>query len=122
MRGQTIFKRKLNMETAEFETVATYFIDGTEVSKAEFEVEFPPQPIISALGDGSRAPEFVPIHSEALGYHPRQIPEAREHFKKLGIGDTHIDAMGRPLLRDRQHRRRVLKALGKVDFSSFTGY
>jgi hypothetical protein len=120
MRGQTIFKRKLNMETAEFETVATYFLDGTEVSKAEFEVEFPPQPII--VGEPYRPTVFVPISSEALAYHPKQIPEAREHFKKLGIGDTHIDAMGRPVLRDRQHRRRVLKALGKVDFSSFTGY
>ena len=122
MKGQVIFKRKLNLQTAEFESVATYFIDGNEVSKEAFEVDFPPQPIISALGDGSRAPEFVPIHSEALGYHPRQIPEAQAHFKKLGIGDTHIDKMGRPVLRDRQHRRRVLKALGKVDFSSFTGH
>ena len=120
MRGQTIFKRKLNLQTAEFETVATYFIDGTEVSKAEFEVEFPPQPII--VGEPYRPCHFVPIKSEALAYHPKQIPEAREHFKKLGIGDIHIDSMGRPELPTRQARRRVLKALGRVDFSSFTGY
>lgn len=121
MKGQTIFKRRLNMATAEFETVATYFIDGTEVSKEAFEVDFPPQPIASALGDGSRAPEFVPIHSEALGYHPRQRAEATKYLAGLGV-PTEIDSMGRPVLRDRQHRRRLLKALGKVDFSSYSGY
>ena len=46
MKGQTIFKRKLNMATAEFEDVPIYLLDGKEVSREEFEIEFPLQPII----------------------------------------------------------------------------
>jgi hypothetical protein len=120
MKGQKIFKRRLNMATAEFETVANYFIDGNEVSAEEFEATFPEQRI--RVGEEYRPCTFKPIASEALAYHPKQIPEAKEHFQKLGIGDTEIDSTGRPVFRDRQHRRRVLRALGKIDRNSFSGY
>ena len=120
MKGQTIFKRKLNMATAEFEDVPIYLLDGKEVSREEFEIEFPLQPII--VGEPYKPCHFVPIESEALAYHPKQIEEAKAYFKKIGIGDTQINSKGQPILRDRQHRRRVLRALGKIDRASFSGY
>ncbi len=51
-----------------------------------------------------------PMVSEALAYHPAQIPEAHAHLEKLGV-PTEINSMGQPILRDREHRRRLMRAL-----------
>jgi NAD+--asparagine ADP-ribosyltransferase len=120
VRGIKTFRKRFNLETMESENVPVYTIDGNEVSAEEFEAEFPEQRI--RVGEDYRPCTFKPIASEALAYHPKQIPEAKEHFQKLGIGDTEIDSTGRPVFRDRQHRRRVLRALGKIDRNSFSGY
>lgn len=120
MRGVKTFKKRFNLETMESESVPVYTIDGHEVTKEEFEAEFPEQPL--EIGEPYRPCVFKPIASEALAYHPKQIPEAKKYLEKMGVGDTQIDSTGRPIFRDRQHRRRVLRALGKIDRNSFSGY
>ncbi len=55
-----------------------------------------------------------PIHSEAAGCHPDQIPEHIEHDRLHGV-PTEYDSTGRPILRDRAHRKRYLKAHGLRD-------
>lgn len=55
-----------------------------------------------------------PIASEALGVHPIQIPEAVATARKLGV-PTDYTKDGRPILRDREHRSRFLKAHGFHD-------
>ena len=87
-----------------------YYVDGQEVAKEEFWQRFP-----SRLGEGGASHGagligWKPIHSDALGYHPKQIAEATEHLKKLGV-PTEIDKKGRPVLTCRDHRRRLMKAL-----------
>ena len=55
-----------------------------------------------------------PIHSEAAGAHPSQIPEHIEFDRHHGV-PTDYDSTGRPILRDRAHRKRYLKIHGLRD-------
>ncbi len=87
----------------------TYWIDNRQVTKEEFDEVFPDKPLNGQAPYGPPTKGW-PIHSDALGYHPKQIPEAIAHLEKLGV-PTEIDPLGRPVLRDRDHRRRVMKAL-----------
>jgi hypothetical protein len=59
-----------------------------------------------------------PIHSEALGVHPKQIQEAMAADRRDGV-PTDYDRAGRPILRDAAHRRRFLRAKGFFDRSGF---
>ncbi len=99
-----------------------YFLGHKEVTEAEYRAVYP-KPEVGNPGDcfGGNATTGWPIHSEALAYHPKQKKEAEAHLQKLGV-PTQIDLMGRPILRDRSHRRNVLKALKLHDNNSFTGY
>lgn len=97
-----------------------WYVDDREVTKAEFDKAFPPKPDFGAAPAGPALTGW-PIHSDALAYHPKQRAEAAAHLKKLGV-PTEIDKQGRPVLRNREHRRQVLKALKIHDRNSFTGY
>ncbi len=122
MRGEIKYRRKYNAETCESVEVKVYLLDGQEVTQERFEEAFPEQAIVAGEPPGGPALTGWPIHSEALAYHPKQIPEARKYLESRGLGDTQIDSMGRPVLRDRMHRRRFMKGLGKHDNKSFYGY
>lgn len=98
-----------------------WLLDGKEVSQEEFEAAFPPKPLESGECPFGPALTGWPIHSLALGYHHTQREEATAHLAKLGV-PTEIDPQGRPVLRNREHRRALLKALKITDRNSFTGY
>lgn len=91
---------------------STYFLDGQEVTEAEFWAAMP-EPVQDD-GDGTGLTGWKPIHSDALGYHPSQRIEAMEHLKKIGV-PTYVDRIGRPVLESRSHRRKLLKALRHHD-------
>ena len=58
-------------------------------------------------------------------YHMSFLSNLLEKVKMIFRQNTHtteIDSMGRPVLRNRQHRRDLLRALGKRDLASFYGY
>lgn len=55
-----------------------------------------------------------PIHSEAAGCHPDQVPEHIEFDRKRGV-PTEYDSTGRPILTDRVHRKKYLKIHGLHD-------
>ncbi len=119
MKGRKSFHRRLNLATGEYESVARFFIDGNEVSEAEFNVEFPEQPIV--VGEPYRPTQFKPIASEACAVHPKQRQKAIELAAKQGV-PTEFNSMGQPIFRSRQHRRAFLRAKGLIDRSSFSGY
>lgn len=98
-----------------------WYVDGRQVTKAEFDAAFPPKPDFGGSAPAGPALTGWPLHSDALGYHPSQRAEAGAHLAKLGV-PTEIDPQGRPVLRNREHRRQVLKALKIHDRNSFTGY
>jgi hypothetical protein len=62
-----------------------------------------------------------PILSDAAGCHPDQIEDYKKHLSDRGV-PTDFTPDGRMVFRDRSHRRRVLKAIGYVDRSSYYGY
>lgn len=55
-----------------------------------------------------------PLASDALAVHPKQIKEAVEDARKKGVA-LDFDKHGRPLFRDRNHRKRYCKAYGIFD-------
>lgn len=93
----------------------SWWIDGREVSQAEFEEHFPPACSLESVGTcGSSLVGFKAIHSDALGVHPKQITEARESAIKKGV-PTEFDKKGRPIFTSRLHRKRYCEAYGYFD-------
>lgn len=62
-------------------------------------------------GTGDRA---YPILSDAMGVHPDQVGVAREHAKRHDV-QTDFTRDGRPVLRDRKHRKRYAELIGMFD-------
>ncbi len=58
---------------------------------------------------GFRPPSCWPLHSEAMGVNPDQIPEAVQNAKERGV-PTDFDAQGRAIFTDRSHRKKFLQA------------
>lgn len=84
-----------------------YFLDGKEVSKKEFDRAFPDQAL-------DVAPSCVscsawPLISDGAGVHPKQRAEAEALARKLGV-PTEFTSAGSAVFRDRDHRKRFLKA------------
>lgn len=55
-----------------------------------------------------------PMKSDAAGIHPSQIPEAREHFAKMGI-KVDYTRDGRAIFESPGHRKQVCEAMGLYD-------
>lgn len=55
-----------------------------------------------------------PLHSDAMGVHVDQIPEAEAKSRTAGI-PTHFDKYGRPILTCRSHRKRYMRLRGFLD-------
>lgn len=93
----------------------TWWIDGKEVSQAEFEELLPPATPVGSSGTcGSSLQGFKPIHSDALGVHPKQIQKARESAIAKGV-PTDFDDKGRPIFTSRLHRKQYCQAYGFFD-------
>ena len=59
-----------------------------------------------------------PMECLASGVHSSQAGELRDHFTKVGV-PTEVSADGNPIYRNKEHRRKALKARGFVDRSSY---
>jgi hypothetical protein len=55
-----------------------------------------------------------PMHSDALGVNPDQIPEAVKQLAEAGV-HAEFNAEGQMKIESRQHRNRVLEASGMFD-------
>lgn len=91
----------------------SYFLDGKEVTKEQYEERYPPSagPLRIPGGTPTRG---WPIFSKALGVHPEQVQEANEHARRIGVPTEHTKD-GKAILTDRAHRKRYLKAMGFRD-------
>ena len=59
-----------------------------------------------------------PIHSEALGVHPSQVPEVREAYRHHGV-PTEVTPTGEVILRNPAHRREVMKLNHVIDRAGY---
>lgn len=89
-----------------------YLVDDVEVTKEDFDAAFPAK-------DFSKGPAFTqatgwPKESSAAGVHPDQVQEAMVESAKRGV-PTEYNKKGRPIMRDRAHRRAYNKAHGFRD-------
>lgn len=96
----------------------SYQLDGKQVSQAEFDAAFPSK-MEELLACGNMLPSHQPgcwpmPGSEALAVHPEQVAEATEDARKKVV-PTEFDRQGRPILRDRGHRRDYLRAYSMRD-------
>lgn len=105
--GETV---ELVMRIAEMEERerpdGTIMIDGEECKR-----DFSRQR--QGLGGLDSTPGW-PIASEGLGVHPAQIPEMEKFYRDHGVPTQHTPD-GRPLMRNRAHRRQVCEARGVID-------
>lgn len=83
-----------------------YFLSGKEVTEEEYLGQLP--------GGTPAGGSAWPMLSEALAVHPEDIPEAKAFYKKRGL-DVDFSKDGRVVMRDRAHRRKVIKANGSFD-------
>lgn len=56
-----------------------------------------------------------PLKSDALGCHPDQIPEMQQAYAKQGVDVNFDKDTGQAILRDRSHRRDVMRVAGIHD-------
>lgn len=82
-----------------------FYIDGREVTAAEFNKAFPSKPI----GTGQGLVGFKPLHSEALAVCPADVPEAMADAKKKGV-PVEFDGEGRPVFTSSRQFRQYAKA------------
>lgn len=87
-----------------FETDGVAEIDGRKVERC-FQAEF---------GRQHHADGLWPIQSNALGVHPDQVDEAKEYYAQHNV-PTDFTADGQCILRDRGHRKEVLRLTGMHD-------
>ena len=113
----TIRTRKTLLPSGDWGEVPEYLIDGKPVTKEAFDAAFPEQEGWPGMTHGAG----WPMASDGMAVHPDQIPEARERDLKHGITTDYLPD-GRPVLRDRAHRRAMMRSLGLIDRNSYTGY
>jgi hypothetical protein len=92
---------------------ATYFIDGAQVTKAEYDARFPDRGT-AGVGQGSSCGKGWPMKSVALAVHPDQVAQANERNRKAGVNVTY-ESDGTAVIPDRGERRRLLRLEGMHD-------
>lgn len=101
-----------------------YFIDGKEVTKKEWKKT-------CRWVDGGGPPDTLmqtskswPRRSVSLEVDAKQKKEAEEHSIKIGVPTEYeVNETGGacPIIRDNQHQRELIKALGYVNFDGGYG-
>ena len=85
----------------------TYWIDGKQVSKEEFDAVCPDKP----LGGAAALVGWKKLGCDALAVHPDQVKDAIELSIQKGV-PTHFDAEGTPQFESKGHYTRFLRAYG----------
>lgn len=109
-------------DAGEWVDTPCYLLGGAVVTEGVYRQAFPDQPLYVGVPPGGDTGSVgYPILSDALGVHPDQIPEAREHYRKRGVS-VDFAPDGRLVMADSAHRKRVLRAAGVHDRNSYNGH
>lgn len=98
----------------------TYWIDGRQVTKGEFDAAFPDKPLKS---DDLMTPfpGNWPMHSDAMEVHPKQLELAKKLDRQRGAPPTEYDSLNRPIWTSEAHKRKYIRAHGVHDNNSYLG-
>ena len=91
-----------------------YYLENKQVTEAQYRAVHP-LPASCGGAPGGTPTTGWPILSDALAVHPEQIEEAKKDAAMRGIDVDFVPEDGRAVLRDRDHRRRMLRAYGFHD-------
>ncbi len=90
-----------------------------EVTEAEYKAEFPDKPIGAF---GKEADWRKPVKSDSISVVPKRIKEAEALCVKHGVPTDFSTNRGRPVFKNRAHKKAVMKVFGWIDKHSYTGY
>jgi hypothetical protein len=89
-----------------------YYLDGREVTKAEFDAALPDRPLDGGNFGGLTGASTRPKESISLGVHPRQAAEAEALAKARGVPTEFNRENGRPVFTSRAHQKAYCKTHG----------
>jgi hypothetical protein len=112
MNGKIISKKHL-AENGEWEERKQFFLDGEEVTEAEFLDAFPDKEIAGGVALGAGLGSGWPMVGEALAVHPKQVQEANERNKRHGVNVSYCPQTGRALIPDEGAYRKLRRLEGK---------
>lgn len=96
-----------------------HFVNGTEVTKDEFDLAFPAKPLGETLPAHSSA--CWPQTMEALAVHPSQVDEANTRARRHGIDAVYEKGTGMVQLGSRADRAKLIRLEGGYDRSGGYG-
>lgn len=73
---------------------------------------------IASRKRGPNIPAKYPYYSDAMGVHPKQIPEAQRKLAALGVRVNYTPD-GRAIIESPQHRKQLAEAMGLHDRNSY---
>jgi hypothetical protein len=95
-----------------------YFVNGAEVSQAEYEAASPKR-FAELLGGvqtvQKQGKQGWPLQLDSLAIHPDDIPKQMERDKKFGVPTQYNPEDGRPIITDNGHRTKYLRSRGVFD-------
>ncbi len=98
-----------------------YFLGHREVTREEYEAVYP-LPLDGGLMPGKAVTTWrKPVKSIAMMVHPDQIEEAKAEDQKRGVS-VEYTPQGEPVYRERSTRKAHMRAYGRIDRDSYTGY
>lgn len=117
MTGEIKTTRKLG-EDGEWILTEHYFLDGDEVSEADYRKAFPLNRGIGGFATSVR--DAKPWVSDALGVNPKQIEAVKERNRKHGLNIAYTPD-GRPICTDSGQRKKLMKLHGVRQVNSYYG-
>lgn len=91
----------------------TYWLDRVQVTKEEFDAEYPDKPLGGSSPSG-HLPSCWPMESWSAGVHATQVREHMERDRKVGV-PTEYTERGDPIFTSAEHRYRYMKSIGYHD-------
>jgi hypothetical protein len=95
----------------------TYYLDNKKVSEKAYRKRYPLPPMEGGVMGYTGG---WPMMSDAMAVHPSLIAEAERDAAAKGV-PTEFTKDGRPILRDREHRKRFMMSQGFFDRSAGYG-
>lgn len=100
--------------------VAHYWLEGVEVSEAEFRAA-----LTDKMGEPGvpRGPALSgwPLKSDNFGCHPDQAVEAEAHAIKCGVPVEYDRQTGQAIFTDHRHQMKALKSQGYMNRDAYSG-